>query len=154
MIDEKRVKRFCKEDISKIENYDKAISDKEITWHCHHRTEIWWNCTRKELIANECYYHRKACELIFLTPAEHIRLHNMHMLEDTRRKKSESLKGKNKGRIYSEEIRRKMSDSHITSVFGKVFKEQYGITRKDDIKLYRKEYSFYKRHSKFSWEVK
>lgn len=153
MINENKAKRYCKEDISKIENYEQAVNDTTQVWDLHHRTAIWWNCSKKDLIENECYYHRKACELIFLTHAEHIRLHNMHMLAATRRKKSESLKGKNKGRIYSEEIRRKMSDSHITSVFGKAFKEQYGITRKDDIKLYRKEYSFYKRHSKFSWEV-
>ena len=76
MINEKQAKKFCKEDISKIKNYDLAITDKTQTWHCHHMTETWWHCSKKELIENECYYNRKACELIFLTPAEHIRLHN------------------------------------------------------------------------------
>ena len=67
---------FCKEDISKIENYDKAKADTTQSWDCHHRTEIWWNCTAQDLIENECYYHRPAKELIFLTHAEHSKLHN------------------------------------------------------------------------------
>ena len=31
------VKKFCNEDISLIENYNKAISDSNQTWDCHHR---------------------------------------------------------------------------------------------------------------------
>ena len=110
MINEYYAKKFCKEDISKIENYDKAIADKEIMWHCHHRTEIWWNCSKKDLIDNECYYNRKACELIFLTPEEHISLHKKGrtLSEECRRKISESNKGKN----LSEETRKKMSEAH------------------------------------------
>ena len=76
MIKEISAYAFCKEDISLIENYDKAINDKSQCWDCHHRTEIWWNCTSQELIDNECYYHRPAKELIFLTHAEHSKLHN------------------------------------------------------------------------------
>ena len=106
MINVKSAKLFCKDDISKIENYEKAMSDTTQTWQCHHRTEIWWNCTRKDLIENECYYNRKACELIFLTPAEHRRLHSMNMSEDTRKKISEA----NKGHTVSDETRRKISE--------------------------------------------
>ena len=134
MINEKQAKRFCKEDISKIKNYDLAIADKTQTWDCHHMTETWWNCTKKELIENECYYHRKACELIFLTHAEHISLHmkgkpstmkgRTHS-DESRKKMSEAQKGKhlseehrrkisetNKGHILSEETRIKLSESH------------------------------------------
>lgn len=108
MINEYSAKRYCKEDLSKIENYDKAIADTSHIWDLHHRTEIWWNCSAQDLIDNECYYNRKACELIFLTHAEHTRLHNTHMSEDRRRKMSDSMKGKNTGRICSEETRKKL----------------------------------------------
>ena len=126
MIDVYRAKKFCKEDISKIENYDKAISDTTQTWHCHHRTEIWWNCSKKDLIDNECYYNRKACELIFLTPEEHVKLHHKNKIvsEETKQKMSKAQKGKPrsvesirkrsetvKGRPLSEERRRKISEA-------------------------------------------
>ena len=51
MINEYQAKRYCKEDLSKIENYDKAIADTSQIWDCHHRTEIWWNCSKKELLS-------------------------------------------------------------------------------------------------------
>ena len=181
MINEKQVKKFCKEDITKIKNYDLAIADKTQTWDCHHMTETWWHCSKKELIENECYYGRKACELIFLTHAEHRRLHNMNISEETRRKLSESHKGKklseetrrklskafkgkpspNKGKTFSEEWRRNLSEAHkgkshkgiTTSIFGKAFYEHYGLTESDDRKLYNKEYGFYKYYGKFLWEV-
>ena len=112
MINENKARKYCKEDISKIKNYDLAIADTTQVWHCHHMTETWWNCSREELIENECYYNRKACELIFLTPLEHNRLHRKgHALSDeTRRKLSESLKGKKRA-PFSEETLRKLSES-------------------------------------------
>ena len=161
MINIKEVQKYCKEDISKIKNYDKAIADTTQTWECHHMTETWWNCSRQDLIDNECYYGRKACELIFLTKAEHNRLHlkGKKLSEETCKKMSEAQKGK----TYTEETLKKLSESmkgktppnkgKPNSIFGKAFKEHFGITRSDDIKLYMKEYMFYKRHGHFSWEV-
>ena len=116
MIDERRARRYCKEDISKIKNYDKAIADTTQTWVCHHMTETWWTCSKQELIDNECYYNRKACELIFLTHSEHSRLHNKGrtISDETRRKLSESKKGENNpfyGKHRSEETRKKMRDA-------------------------------------------
>lgn len=124
MINERKVRKFCKEDISKIKNYEKAIADTTQTWHCHHMTETWWNCSKQDLIDNECYYNRKACELIFLTPTEHRRLHNMNMSGDTRIKMTEAKKGENNpmygrtgnnnpnyGSHRTEESRRKMSEA-------------------------------------------
>ena len=82
----------------------------------------------------------------------------MHHSEETRRKISESKKGQ----IVSEETRRKISElkkgntynkGKTNSVFGKAFKEHYGITRTDNKKLYDKEYNFYNYHGHFSWEV-
>ena len=34
-----RYDHYCRGDISKIENYDKAIADTKTVWHCHHRLE-------------------------------------------------------------------------------------------------------------------
>ena len=112
MINERSAKKYCKEDISKIKNYDKAIADTTQVWHCHHMTETWWNCSAQELIDNECYYNRKACELIFLTPEEHKSLHNKgkFLSEEHRKKLSEAKKGK-KRMPFSEEHRRKISEA-------------------------------------------
>ena len=114
MIYLKNVKKFCKDDISLIENYDKAIEDTTQTWVCHHRRETIYSA--KELIEIGEYYNRPACELIFLTPLEHNRLHHLgkHHSEESRKKMSESKKGKPswiKGKHHSEESRKKMSES-------------------------------------------
>ena len=135
MINERQARKYCKEDISKIKNYDKAIADTTQTWVCHHMTETWWGCSKKDLIENECYYNRKACELIFLTKAEHTRLHNMNRSEETRRKTSESLKGRpawNKGmcNIYSDETRRKMSEAQKGRTFSEESRRKMSEARK------------------------
>ena len=173
MINEYNAKKFCKEDISLIENYDKAIADITQMWECHHRDEIRILPSgikvirsRQELKENNRYYNCPANELIFLTKEEHHRLHTKYNpphkgiphSEETRRKMSLAKKG----RSLSIDTRRKMSESKkgktsnygiTTSIFGKAFKERYGITRSDDNKLYMKEYRFYKKHGHFSWEV-
>lgn len=40
MISKNQTRKYCCEDISKIENYDKAVNDKTQKWDCHHRAEI------------------------------------------------------------------------------------------------------------------
>lgn len=147
MINVKNIKRFCKEDISNIENYDKAINDSTKMWECHHRNEIkvlpsgiTVIRSRQELKENNRYYNCPANELIFLTKEEHNRLHCKY-------------NPIHKGISHSEETRSKMSESR-ESIFSKAFKEHYGITSSDNIKLYKKEYYYYKKHGHFSWEVK
>ena len=121
MINENSAKSYCKDDISLIENYDKAIADDTQTWHCHHRRET--VLSRKDLIEIGEYYNRPAIELIFLTKSEHNRLHKSgenhplfgkHHSEESRKKMSESKKGENNqmfGKHHSEESRKKMSES-------------------------------------------
>ena len=121
MINEKRAKSYCKDDISLIENYDKAVADKSCVWHCHHRRETIFS--RKDLIEIGEYYNRPACELIFLTKSEHHRLHNLgkpswikgkHHSAETRKKMSEALKGEKCyifGKHRSEDTCKKMSES-------------------------------------------
>lgn len=78
----RRTKLYCKDDISQIENYDKAISDKEHIWECHHRDEvkilpsgIKVVRSKEDLIEAGRYYNCPANELIFLTKQEHTHIH-------------------------------------------------------------------------------
>ena len=115
-------KKYCKDDISLIENYDKAFNDKEQSWDCHHRRET--TTSKKELLELGEYYNRPARELVFITHSEHMALHNKgkhlseetklkmsiakkNMSEETKKKLSEALKGKK----MSEEAKRKMADA-------------------------------------------
>ena len=114
MIDKKRAIKYCKNDISLIENYDQAIADMTQTWDCHHRRETIYS--RSGLIEIGEYYNRPACELIFLTHSEHLRLHHLgkHPSEESRKKMSEAKKGKPswiKGKHHSEDTRKKMSEA-------------------------------------------
>ena len=123
----KNVNYYCCEDPSLIENYDKAINDNSQIWECHHRFEIDKNLSRHQLIEQNLYLNRPACELIFLTKSDHTTLHNTyrtgekhplygkHQSEETRRKRSESMKGKTpwiKGKHWSEESNRKRSEAN------------------------------------------
>ena len=101
----KGIKNFCKDDISLIENFEKAIYDSTQTWHCHHRRES--ETPRKELIKRGEYYKRPAEELIFLPQKEHRALHNVLIFKGKKRKPSW-----NKGVPHTEETKRKMSESH------------------------------------------
>ena len=115
MISKRSAKAYCRDDISLIENYDKAIADKTKVWDCHHRRETIYSV--KELIEIGEYYNRPACELIFLTPSNHRRLHNLgkHPSEESRKKMSEAKKGENNylfGKHHSAEARKKMSEAN------------------------------------------
>lgn len=125
------IKLYCK-DYENIENYEKAKAENFVGWHCHHRLQTWTldgerrdvDVSRKELKALGLYYNRPAEELIFLTAAEHMSLHNKgktsprkgkKLSEETRNKISETLRGHpawNKGKKLSEEHRQKLSEVH------------------------------------------
>ena len=86
MIYEEYAKRYCCEDLSLVENYDKAVSDTENIWHCHHRRETDEGLSYIELKNRGLYFNRPASELIFLTAHEHISLHQkgrIHTKEHT-----------------------------------------------------------------------
>lgn len=113
----KRFKRYCK-NFYNIENYEKAKADNFNGWECHHRLETHTSdgeirpvyITADELNALGMYYNIPAQELIFLTKSEHVSLHNRgrHYSEETKRKISEA----NKRRTLSEETKNKISESH------------------------------------------
>lgn len=99
MINPKGAYMFCREDISNIENYYEAINDITEVWICHHRDEIrnlpsgiTVKRSVEELKENGRYYNCPANELIFIRRSEHTRLHST-------------------GREYSQETRKKLSDS-------------------------------------------
>ena len=110
MIYEYNAKRFCCEDISNIENYDKAIADNTQTWDLHHRKEIAEHKTRKQLIEEDLYFNRPTDELIFLTKSEHQQLHNRgkQYSDETREKLSKSISAAMRGRKLSAETREKL----------------------------------------------
>lgn len=105
MISLRCVKSYCCEDISLIENYDKAISDDSQSWHCHHRLETDMNMLAEELIEKNLYYNRSASELIFLTSIEHIKLHAHNKTDITIERLSKSHKNK----IHPDSVRQKIS---------------------------------------------
>lgn len=121
----KNTLKFCCEDISLIENYNKAINDRSQSYICHHRLETDKNMSVKELIEKNLYYNRPANELILLTFSEHSTLHNKGRLHSKETKEKQSkIKQKyfethtiwNKGLKtgpQSEETKLKKSISHI-----------------------------------------
>ena len=139
MISEFHVKQYCKDDLSLIENYDKAIADTTQIWHCHHRLEIQGDKVISTITLKEkgLYYNRPAFELVFLTPLEHNVLHGNNMSEEHKQKNSMANSGKNNamfgkkqtleakqkismankgrktwlGKHHSEETKRKISES-------------------------------------------
>lgn len=70
---------YCRDDITKIENYELAKKDNFKGWHIHHRLELTLNGefahTPEELKRMGMYYNRPYFELIFLTKSEHQRIH-------------------------------------------------------------------------------
>ena len=103
MINKYKAFRYCCEDISNIENYDKAIADTTQMWELHHRMETHRrNGTRRKftlsaklLRAAGAYLKRPASELIFLTREEH--QHIGPCPEDVLESKSKASLGRGKG---------------------------------------------------------
>lgn len=135
MINIKDVKRYCKDDLSMIENYDVAINSDE-SYDCHHRLEFTINCeyahSKEELIRMNMYYNRPYFELIFMKSSEHHAMHVRHynanrdysftQTQEYREKMSKSCMGKGKGIHKTDEHKKKLSDSHKGIFKGKKWK--------------------------------
>lgn len=96
MISESKARKFCCEDPSLIANYALAIADTTQTWCCHHI--LGEQYSKKYLKENGLYLNRPACELRFMTRAEHLSLHHKGvtigpMSEEHKRAISDALKG-------------------------------------------------------------
>lgn len=161
MINEEKARSYCKDDLSKIENYDKAIADKTQVWVCHHR----WGVTlegefahsMEDLIRMGMYYNRPYFELIFLKDAEHRRLHNGGRSKEAQDKMANSMKGKH----HSDSAKDKISNSMKGNTnrrdkprteFGRKYVAHYGYSCAENYEQYHKEKRYFYKHKKCSWE--
>lgn len=133
MINFRSAKRFCSEDISKIENFEQAATDTNEVWDCHHRLEE--TTPKRVLEENGLYFNRPASELVFLTHKDHTKLHTTfhywrsgmrgkQQSEETREKISQTRKE----RIASGEIVIDTSACHTLEANAKISakaKERY-----------------------------
>ena len=103
MINERKVRSYCFEDISLIENYDKAVADKTQTWQCHHRAEILpcGRFSRSDLVQHGLLFNRPANELVFLTQFEHKSIHKNHLGKTQDRKTREKISLGKKGTVWA-----------------------------------------------------
>lgn len=62
MIKEMSAYAFCKEDISKIENYEEAVNDKSQCWDCNHLKDLY----QEELITSEIVRNKEELWLEFI----------------------------------------------------------------------------------------
>ena len=169
MISLYNVYKYCNEDITKIENFEKALNDRTQEWDCHHRDEvrilpsgITVIRTSEELKERGRYYNCPANELIFLTKSDHTKIHNKvkKLTEEQKQKISNTLKkhfkthdNPMKNRKHTIEAKFKMRLNRIDkNGFGGKFYTYYGITNSENHKLYDREYQWYKRHGKCRWE--
>ena len=106
-----RLHTYCKDDITKIENYELAKADNFKGWEIHHRLELTLEGdharTKEDLIRMNMYYNRPYFELIFLTRSEHRTLHH-----NTTYYKDIMSKAK-QGHKVSNTTRSKISARHI-----------------------------------------
>lgn len=149
-----RNKYYCSEDISLIENYDKAKADDFKGWVIHHRLETHnfdGTCRKsdlsaEDLIALDIYLYRPADELIFMRTADHTRLHSRGRTfsEESKKKMSEARKGKyigennpmygkrsaNYGKHPSKETRMKLSEARKGKKFSEEHRKKLSEVRK------------------------
>lgn len=107
------------EDITRIENYSKAVLDTSQIWECHHRLETHYKKDGKwierevalsadKLIKDGKYYHVEPNELIFLTPSDHRSLHNTIKDPDTEKRRIDGC-----NRSWDENRRKQASDNNV-----------------------------------------
>jgi hypothetical protein len=166
MINLREVKKYCKEDVSLIENYDIAMNDKSQTWHCHHKLGVntdYCNST-DELKLMGIYYDRPACELIFVTKDEHRKIHSVnsigakngmfgtHKTEEEKVNLSKKLTGIKR----SKETKEKMSKTRVGKAYSEFaikYKEYHGYGHNENPRQYDTEKHYFYRNGKCPWEV-
>lgn len=128
MINERNARKFCSEDLSKIEGYQEAVADLSQTWHIHHRRETDEGLSERELRRRGEYFQRPASELIFLTGSKHTSLHMLgnkyrrgkHLSEATRKKLSVVNSGEINGffgKHHTDATKRKLSAANLGNTY-------------------------------------
>lgn len=119
--------KYCCEDLSLVENYDKAIADKENTWHVHHRDEIRVlpsgmvvRRSIQDLVDAGRYYQCPANELIFVTQEMHNTIHFLGCVGNRKGSTQSTetrlkLRAANLGKRYSPEVNAKKGRTHSVS---------------------------------------
>lgn len=140
MISERHVRNYCRDDISKIENYEQAVNDTTHTWVCHHKDEckllpsgIIVLRTMEELKEIGRYYNCPANELIFLTNSEHWKLHHKFGSIDY-----------NKVALKTKEAMKNVSKDKLAYWKGKKQSESTKEKRRKKLKLRVEAYNKYK----------
>lgn len=119
------LRKICS-NYEQVENYKKAVADKENKWHMHHRRETDEMKSMQQLIDEGKYFDVEPEELIFLIMVEHMKLHNTGKIvsEEARKKMSEAA---NRRPPISEETRKKFIEirsGENNGMFGKKHSEE------------------------------
>lgn len=140
MINEIKTKKYCCEDISKIENYLLAVNDTTQIWQVHHKWEISTvgKFSRNYLISIGIYWNRPADELIFLTKSDHTRIHKIGNNNRTGKKVTEDkkpigIKNGMYGKHHSEDTKQRMRVIRNSVEY----KERVKISRKKALEKYK-----------------
>lgn len=132
----RKFEKYCCEDLSLIENYEKAKADDFKGWHCHHRLETDNDCfrpTRQQLIDNGLYYDRPASELIFMKVGDHRALHMKKDYEvdkgifskEAFEKISKSMTGKHKSKEHKKKLSESLKGQPNLALKGKHLSEEH-----------------------------
>ena len=117
----RRIKEYCCEDITLIENYEKAKKSEKI-WDCHHKAEILpcGNFSREDLKKFGLYYNRPACELILLSKSDHSKLHSENYQKDN---------NPHFGHQHSEETKAILRKKRLGMIFSKEWRANIGRSK-------------------------
>ena len=140
--DTNKLRLYCRDCIESVENYDKAVADKENLWVCHHKDEIRILPsgmvavrTSDDLMEMGSYWRCPANELIFMLEKEHMAMHAHYQRVSTEAKQKmrlaklgkpsarkfyspsavtrDKLRAAQTGKRLSPETRRKISEANL-----------------------------------------
>lgn len=165
MIDYNAAKRYCYEDVSLIENYSLAMADSQQVWHCHHKLGPHkdYSNTSKELKKMGLYYHRPACELIFLTEEQHREAHKWnsmgrrngmygtHKTKEQKYNLSKKITGIKRS-VETKEKQSKARTGKAYSEFAIKYKAHFGYGSNVNRKQYDTEKHYFYRNHRCRWE--